>query len=188
MSKDYQRKYLRAPYWHDILFADDGHVYRGRGVNISEGGILLDRIGHVPKDKENDFMIYLPEYPLFKNYNFDKVLQFNVENFTGQVIRLRASLVRGHESLGQVEGVFLSKIGFEIVHLSKISEMVLTKYINTFASNLIYLQVLLDNIQAQKDNLSTFRRLASYLGYQSEEKISILRLKIEQDYKGLKWL
>ena len=188
MKKTYQRKFLRAPYWQDILFADEGHVFKGKGLNISEGGILLDEIGHIPQDNENPFLVYLPEYPLFKNYSFDKVMTFNPEHFSGQIIRFKAKIIRRDQSLSNSNGVFLSKIGFEMTELSKMDGMKLNKYIDTFSSNLIHLQILLDNINADKNNLLKFRKLASYLGHTYDEKLSVLRVDIENEYKSLQWL
>ena len=187
-ERDYQRKYLRAPYWQYVLFLDKGHVFKGRGLNISEGGILLDEIGHLPEDEVNDFLVYLPEYPLFKNYNFEKIMNFNPEHFTGQSIRFKAKLVRRNNSSNHVNGVFLSQIGFEMVEISKVNLMKLSHYIDVFSGNLIYLQVLLDNINSDKNNLLKFRKLASYLGHNYEEKLSVMRVNIEHEYKSLQWL
>lgn len=186
--KDYQRKFLRAPYGQEILFSDEGFVYKGKGMNISEGGILLDEIGHIPNDEENNFLAFLPEYPQFKNYSLEKILSFNSEHFTGQIIRFKAKLARRKNSRNHVEGVFQSQIAFEMVDISKVNAMKLSRYIDVFASNLIYLQILLDNINSDKNNIIKFRRLASYLGHNSEDKISVLRVNIEHDYKSLQWL
>jgi len=186
--KDYQRKYLRAPYWQEVLFTDEDYVFKGSGLNISEGGILLDKIGHIPTDEENHFLVYLPEYPKFKNYNLDKILNFNPEHFVGQTIRFSAALIRKGKSYHNLGGVFLSQIAFETKHISKGDRLKLSRYIDTFSSNLIYMQVLLDQLNSDKDNILKLRKIASYLGHSYDEKISVLRVKIESQYKSLQWL
>ena len=188
MSKNYQRKHLRAPYWQHILFVDEGHVHKGKGLNISQGGLLLHEIGHLPKGGEVQFLIYLPEFPLFKNYNLEKVQSFNPDNFIGQTIRFSAKHITRGEKISETEGVFMSKIAFEINQISKVDSMKLSRYVDNLSSNLIHLQVLLDNLNSDETNLLRLRKIASYFGHSFDEKISVLKHDIEHDYKSLQWL
>ena len=71
-ARGYQRRYLRAPYKHDILYVDQDFIHKGQALNISEGGMLLDRVGHFPETNEVLFMVKLPQFPLFKNCEVKK--------------------------------------------------------------------------------------------------------------------
>lgn len=189
MRKDYQRKYLRAPFRDEVLFSDEGFVFKGKGLNISQGGILLEHIGHIPVEGQNHFLVYLPEFPLFKNYSLAKILSFNRENFLGDLVRFSAEMVRKDHGLESCEeGVFRTRIAFEFTNIAKMNLIKLSKYIDTYSSNLIFLQLLLDSVSSDKDNLMKLRKVSSYLGYAPEEKLAILRKQIERDYKSLQWL
>ena len=59
---------------------------------------------------------------------------------------------------------------------------------DVFASNLIYLQVLIDNISSEEQGLEKVRALSGILNYDPEMKISQLRRDVHQDYLSLQWL
>ena len=184
----YQRRYLRAPYKKDVLFVDDDFVFKAQSLNISEGGMLLDTVGHFPEKKEVSFMVELPQFPLFKNFYLEKFETFSRDNITSKTVRFDARLVRKIGIQNSVDGMFSSKIGLMIENITTVNQDRISQYVEVFASNLIYLQVLIDSINADENNIKKVRLIADYLGYSGEVKISYLRKIIEQDYKSLQWL
>ena len=58
-----QRKYLRAPLKSTCLYVDGEHVFKARVLNISEGGILLSDLPHIPEINSMPFAIDLLEFP-----------------------------------------------------------------------------------------------------------------------------
>jgi hypothetical protein len=63
----------------------------------------------------------------------------------------------------------------------------ISEYVSVFASNLIYLQMLIDSWNTDEDIRLKTRALADILGYQKIEKISELRRQIGHDYQSLQW-
>lgn len=187
-ARGYQRTYLRAPHREEILYVEKGFVFKAATLNISEGGLLLDEVGHFPSSELVAFAIQLKQYPYLKNYNLKKLESYSQENFTASVIRFKASLVRKIGLSNQAEGVLASKIALQIKEISAFDKARVANYVDVFASNLIYLQVLIDTLKADKNNLEKVRIIARILGYTKVTKISQLRKIVEHDYKSLQWL
>ena len=183
----YQRRYLRAPYRKDVLFLEKDFVFKAIPLNISEGGMLLDSVGHFPQADKIQFMAHLPQFPYFKNYPLDKVLGFTRDHLEGRVVRFTGSLARKESSPGPVEGVLAHKIGIEFVDIKPFDQKKISQYVEVFSSNLIHLLVLFDTVNDQDDNLHRLRKLASVLGYDGEKKLAQLRIEVEHDYKSLQW-
>ena len=57
-----------------------------------------------------------------------------------------------------------------------------------FASNLVYLQTLIDSFNTDDEIKERVRALAEILGYDQIEKIAQLRAQVGHDYKSLQWL
>ena len=187
-SRTYQRKYLRAPYRGQVLFSENDYVFKANSLNISEGGMLLDNVGHFPDAKSLSFMICLPHHPLFKNYNLNKILDYENEFTPHETIRFEAKMVRKIGIDSKVDGMFQSRIGVEIQDINPVDQAKISDYVDVFSSNLIYLQVLIDSINSDKNNLAKIRRVSSILGYAGPLKISYMRKIVEHDYKSLQLL
>src|SRR5690606_9942469 len=143
---DYRRKHLRAPYKFEILFEDDSFVHKARALNISEGGILLDRVPHFPSKENVSLMLNLPQYPYLKNYDILKLKSFNLDLFRSKVIRVKAHMVRRVGETSEVDNVFSgAKVGLSFNDVDQYTQKMIADYVDVFASNLIYLQVLVDS-------------------------------------------
>lgn len=188
ISRTYQRKYLRAPFKENVLYVDDNFVFKANSLNISEGGMLLDKVGHFPENSELQFMVNLPQYPLFKNYTLERIQVYSTENLQFKTIRFQAKLVRKIGVDSKVDGLFTSRIGLQITDIDHIDQEKISHYVDNFSSNLIFLQVLIDSINSDKNNIIKIRALSKILGYASDLKISYLRKIVEHDYKSLQWL
>ncbi len=184
----YQRRYLRAPFTQDILFVEQNFVFKGKAINISEGGMLLGEVGFFPESDSVHFMIRLPQFPLFKNFSSEKVSQYRSELLEAKTVRFKAKMVRKVEIRSKVDELFHSQIGLSILEIKPFDQAKIASYVDVFSSNLIYLLVLLDNINEDRNNLQKIRSLSRLLGYNPFEKISVLRTLIERDYKSLQWL
>jgi hypothetical protein len=187
-GQKYQRRYLRAPFKTEVLFVDDDFVFKADSLNISEGGLLLDKVGHFPEDQNISFMIDLPEFPLFKNFTLDQFHNFTKENLDNNSVRFRAKLVRQIAMEQDRNGVFSSRVGVMINKITPMEQEYISHYVEVFASNLIYLQVLIDSINSDRNNIGKIRVVSKHLGYASGVKISYLRKLVEHDYKSLQWL
>jgi hypothetical protein len=188
MRKSYQRKHLRAPFKEPVLYADGGYVAKARSLNISEGGLLLDEMPSFPEKDEVALLISLPQLPTLKNFSLIKMQTFSKELFTGQVIRLKARMVRREQLSKNLDNIFKSRFGLEFTHIGAREQKVIEEYVTTFASNLIYLQTLIDSYNSDDETKIRARTLAGILGYQDIEKIAHLRALVTHDYKSLQWL
>jgi len=187
-SRTYQRKYLRAPFKNCVLYVSDDFVFKAYALNISEGGMLLDQVGHFPDNSVLTFMVNLPQFPQFKNFNLERMQTYSLESMAFKTVRFEARLVRKIGVDTKVDGVFTSRIGLQFEEISPFDQAKISNYVDNFSSNLIYLQVLIDSINSDKNNVAKIRTLSKMLGYASDLKISYLRKIVEHDYKSLQWL
>ena len=188
-KKDYQRTFLRAPYKEAILYIDDNFVFKASSLNISEGGLLLDQVPHFPEESEDvPIIISLPQFPYLKNYTVEKLHSFSEDIFIKKVIRLKCRMVRKIGVKSKVDEVFTSQIGLKFTEVDPVAQKLICDYVNVFASNIIYLQVLIDSLHADKKNLERIRLLSNILSYEPGIKIAQLHKKVQHDYKSLQWL
>lgn len=188
-ERDYKRTYLRAPYRQEVLYVDDDFVFKAKTLNISEGGMLLDQIPHFPDEStEVPLMIKLPQYPYLKNFTLEKLKSFNADMFNSKVIRLKCRMVRKIGVKSKVDHAFVSRVGVKFTEIGPREKKLINDYVNVFSSNLIYLQVLIDSMYADKNNLEKIRLLSEILSYSPETKISQLRKDVQHDYISLQWL
>jgi hypothetical protein len=184
MSKGFKRIHLRSPLMSSVLYESEGHVHRAMAVNISQGGLLLENLPHVPDIQALPLMFPLPLFPLFSQLPADSIKNLRRDDLDVLVIRARARMVRSFEGQSEVDRVFVQKIGCEFVVLSDEDREQVGQYVATFASNIVYLLSLFQ----RSSQLDQLRDIAALLGYQREEKIPLLRQKILHDYQSLESL
>lgn len=188
-QRDYQRKHLRAPFKDPVLYVDDNFVFKASTLNISEGGMLLDQIPHFPENEDEvPIMISLPQFPYFKNFSLEKLHNFSADIFPKKVVRVKAQMVRKIGIKSKVDEVFTSRIGLRFTEVSAQAQKQISDYVNVFASNLIYLQMLIDSMHASEKNLEKIRVLSEILNYPVDMKIAQLYKQVQHDYKSLQWL
>lgn len=187
-TRGYQRRYLRAPYRQEILYSSEDFIFKARAVNISEGGLLLDQISHFPEDNILAFMVILPQYPLFKDFTLAKIMAYDPTSMEPKIVRFKAKMARKIGLETKIDGVFASQIGLQIKDVSQFDQAKISSYVDVFASNLIFLQVLLDSLHSHKSNLVKIRKVSEYLGYEKDMKLALLRKIVQEDYRSLQWL
>lgn len=188
MKGNYQRRYLRAPYKEDIIYADNTNVLKASTLNISENGLLIDHLPSFPEKDEVPVMFSLSVIPHLKNLSIYKLQTFSPELFESTIIRAKARMVRREQLSQDLENIFKSRFGLEFVRLSPHDQQRIQEYVDAFSSNLVYLQTLIDSYNSDEETRLRTRALAAILGYKSEEKIAKLRVDVSHDYKSLQWL
>lgn len=186
--RTYQRKHLRAPYKGPVLFADQDFVFKANAINISEGGILLDQMPHFPSSGEVSLMMSIPQLPALKNFSLFKMQTFSQDLFPHKIIRANATMVRREQSVQTVDNIFRSKFGLIFSTIAGRDQKIIEEYVSVFASNLVYLQTMIDSFNTDDEVRSKTRVLASILGYKDVEKIALLRALVTHDYRSLQWL
>ena len=141
---NYKRNSLRAPFRTSILFEDEDFVFKARSMNISEGGLLVDQIPHLPGKSLVPFMICLPYFPEFKNYSNQRLENYSSELFQAKVLRLKGRMIQRTGMTTQVDDVFKSKFGVEFLEISPFHKKQISEYVETYTSNIIYLQRLIE--------------------------------------------
>jgi hypothetical protein len=187
-SKNYQRKHLRAPFKETVLYADGDYVLKARALNISEGGLLIDEMPSFPETDDVAIMISLPQLPSLKNFSILKMQTFSKELFQHKVIRVKAKMVRREQLSQNLDNIFRSRFGLQFIRITDQDQKHIEDYVLTFASNLIFLQTLIDSYNSDEETKIKARVLAGVLGYKDVERIAHLRAAVTHDYKSLQWL
>jgi hypothetical protein len=188
IRKTYQRRHLRAPFKEDILFADGSYVLKAKVLNISEGGLLLDELPSFPHKDEIPLLMAIPQIPSLKNFSLLKIQTFSRELFSKHVIHAKARMVRREQLSQNLDNLFRSRFVLEFIRTNPIDQRIIEDFVTTFASNIVYLQTLIDSFNTDDETKERVRSLAKILGYEEIEKISLLRAKVTADYRSLQWL
>lgn len=186
--KSFRRKHLRAPLKTEFLFENEGHVFKGRTSNISEGGILLSSLPCIPKANLIHMMIDLPYIPELQGLQSKNILQLKKESFDRQIIRLSGRIVRSFEAESEVDQIFETNIGCQFLNLSDDVETSIRDYVSRCSRNTIYLLSLFEQVNVKASNLDFIRRVAYLLGYNESSKMATLRQKVLHDYHSLESL
>lgn len=188
MKKNYQRRFLRAPFKEPVLYADGDIVQKASTLNISEGGLLIDELPSFPETDDVALLISIPQLPSLKNFTVLKMQTFSKELFGKNVIRVKAKLARREMLSQNLDNLFRSRFGLEFVRISPQDQKHIEEFVTTFSSNIIYLQTLIDAFNTDEETKIRVRTLAKILGYDQTEKIAQLRAQVSHDYKSLQWL
>lgn len=180
-----KRAHLRAPLHEGILFECDQYVLSGMCSNISEGGLLIEHLSLVPEKKNFNVIVPLVYFPDFSKMNIGKLLSTTRETFERDVIGLNVSFVRSFEGLNQVDKTLQTSIGVSFNNLSNENRNLIQAYVQTYAKNIVYLLSLFEHNDRKTSSVALIRKTSELLGYNSDEKISVLRLKILHDYQSL---
>ncbi|HXH32288.1 MAG TPA: PilZ domain-containing protein [Bacteriovoracaceae bacterium] len=188
MKKSYQRRHLRAPLREGLLYADGSYVLKASTLNISEGGILVNHLPSFPEGPRISLMVSIPHMPALKNFNLLKMQTFSKDLFSRRVVRATVELIRREELSQNLDNIFRSRFGLKFLDIDPQDLKVVEDYVQTFSSNLIFLQTLIDSYNTDEDTKVRTRALAGILGYAENEKISQLHSAVTKDYKSLQWL
>jgi hypothetical protein len=188
ISKNYQRRHLRAPFKDPILYADGVYVHVAIGLNISEGGLLIDELPSFPECDEVPLMFCVPELPLFQNHSLLKMQSFHKDQLMLHVVRVKARMVRREQLSQSLDNLFRARFGLEFIRITSYDQKHIENFIVTFCANLVHLQALIDSFNKDEETKHKVRVLAKILGYEPTEKIAQLRTLVVEDYKSLQWL
>lgn len=189
MSKNIHRRgYLRSPLKTTFLYVDDGHVFKGKINNISEGGVLLGEMPHIPDEKLFSILIDLPKFPEFSKYSLKKMMFLDADNLEREIIKAEVKIIRTFDGISEVERIFINNIGGEFSIISARDREKISKYVTTYAKNIVYLLGYFEIGMKKKEHLDLVRSLLFLMGYNGREKISILREKLLHDYQSLESL
>lgn len=160
-------------------------MLRAQLLNISEGGVLLENLPHIPEVAAIPLVLDLPDIPDLMSLPQSHLLHLDPSDLPRKIIRMKARLVRQFEGESEVEKLFVTKIGCEFVKPDEEQKAVIREYVARFTKNIVFL---LNQFEASKKNLDVLRKTADVLGYGGEEKIAFLRQKVLHDYQSLESL
>ena len=186
MGKGYQRLYLRAPFREEVLISDGEFTGIASGVNISEGGMLVGHNPFYPRIPDAIYLtLKLQFYPHFKNLSLERLKFLELELHPQRVLHFKAKVVREikGESLGIANGM-----GVEFQLKREHSTLLLKEYVQSFSTNLIYLQFLFDNLSSDSTIKQKVNKILLILNYPTELGLSMMNKMVRQDYQNLKWL
>ena len=183
-----QRKFLRAPLKSICLYVDGEHVFKAKVLNISEGGVLLSELPHVPEINSVPLAIGLLQFPRLQNMTIDQLKVLNTDEFTRIVLKTKVRMVRSFDGQSSVDKVFVNFIGCEFYNPQIDFKIAIFRYVETFAKNTIYLLSLFESLANRTEQLELLRTVAHILGYDRRMKIPLLRAKVLHDYQSLESL
>ncbi len=97
-------------------------------------------------------------------------------------------MVRREVLSQNLDNICKCRFGLQFIHINPKDQKYIEEYVLTFASNLIYLQTLIDSFNTDDETKVRVRTLAQILGYNDTERISNLRSVVSSDYQSLQWL
>ncbi len=183
-----QRQHLRAPLKSQALYVDGKHVFKARTLNISEGGVLLSELPHIPEINSLPLALNLIQYPRFQGMGLEELKQLSVDDFSRTILKTKMRMVRSFENQSNVDRVFINFIGCEFYNPTEDFRKSISNYVETFTKNTVYLLSLFESLGNRTEQLETLRMVAHLLGYDRRMKIPLLRAKVLHDYQSLESL
>ena len=183
--KSYRREFLRAKLSSTLLFSDDDYVFKTKTLNISEGGVLLDQMPHLPSNHVIPFMLDIPEIPKLMSLPPEGLKDLHVTQFNRIVLRGKGKTVRRIGETSSVDSVFLKGIGLRFVEPSALFLFYIRKHVDNFSSNIAYLIKLIESSRNDPNSIIKIQSVAKILGYDNSLKLPLLRNFVFQDYKSL---
>jgi hypothetical protein len=183
-----KRQYLRAPLRSTCLYIDGDYVLKARTNNISEGGILLSELPHIPEINALPIMLSLVEFPRFQSLSFEDLKNLNLDDFPVKIVRVKARLVRSFEGESNIDRIFRKFIGCEFYASNDEFKITVKNYVETYAKNIVYLLSLFESLGNKTEQLEALRTIAQFLGHDRKMKIPLLRAKVLHDYQSLESL
>jgi hypothetical protein len=180
-----QRKHIRAPLKSACLYVDGEHVFKARVLNISEGGILLSDLPHIPEINSLPLAIDLLQFPRMQTLTYEQVKELKIDEFPRLIIKTKARMVRSFDGIRPVDKIFVNFIGCDFFNPSPEIQSNISHYLETFAKNTVYLLSLFESLGNRSEQLEHLRIVAQLLGYDQQMKIPILRAKVLHDYQSL---
>ena len=101
----YQRKYLRAPLKTNILYEEDGQIFKGQLVNISEGGMKVNYLNRPPSFSTTSVVFEVPEIPLFSALSLTSLRYFQQVGTKRDIIRATIKNNSDHYGGGAFEKI-----------------------------------------------------------------------------------
>jgi hypothetical protein len=183
-----QRKFLRAPLKSVCLYVDGEHVFKARVLNISEGGVLLSDLPHIPEINSLPLAIDLLQFPRLQTLTLEQLKVLNTDEFPRVILKTKARMVRTFEGQSSVDKIFVNFIGCEFYNPEADFKIAVFQYVETFARNTVYLLSLFESLGNRTEQLELLRTVAHLLGYDRRMKIPLLRAKVLHDYQSLESL
>lgn len=183
-----QRKFLRAPMKSTVLYVDGEHVFKARTMNLSEGGLLLSELPHIPEINSLPLAISIISYPRFQGMSLDELKQLSVDDFDRIIVKTKVRMVRSFENMSPVDKVFINFIGCEFYNATPEFKAAVYQYVENFAKNITYLLSLFESLGNRVEQLEVLRSVAHLLGYDRRMKVPLLRAKVLHDYQSLESL
>lgn len=185
-QKKYQRAHLRAPLKSKIICALNDKVLLGKTLNISEGGILFSKGPILSQGDEFHLMVDLPDYPNFSDFDKEEMLELEWYSFEREVMRAKAKVMRTFET--DLNGEVTECYGCSFLEVEKNYILFIKNYVESYSENIVYLLSLFESLGRGPSNLPILKAVAYLMGYDSDEKIHILRSRVLHDYKSLEKL
>ena len=180
-----QRKSLRAPLKSTALYVDGEHVFKARVLNLSEGGVLLSELPHIPEINTLPIAINLIQYPRFQGMSLDELKQFSIDDFSRIILKTKVKMMRTFENQNKIDMVFINYIGCLFDNPEKKFKSAVLEYVETFAKNTVYLLSLFESLGNRPEQIELLRAVAHLLGYDRRMKLPLLRSKVLHDYQSL---
>lgn len=183
-----ERKFLRAPLKSTCLYIDGEYVFKARTINISQNGILLFELPHVPEDQNVSLALNISRMPRLQNLMLDQLKGLKEDEFERIIFKIKAKMMRTFEGQSNVDKIFINYIGLEFCNQDDERSKVIADYIEVFSKNTVYLLSLFESLGNRTEQLELLRTVAFILGYDRRMKIPLLRAKVLHGYQSLESL
>ena len=184
--KSIEREFLRAPLKSNVLYVDSEYVLRASTINISEGGIFLQNLPHLPKSAEQWMAVLIPQIPKLSSLSIRELKLLYFDELPSQVIKVNTKIVRSAESKSPIEQIFVKTMACEMLFPSMKVRKCISHYVDNYIKNLVHLLSLFESLnENNEDKVLEVKTISAILGYDSNVKISHLRAKVLHDYQSI---
>ncbi len=178
-----RRKEYRAPLRTYVLYQDLGYIFKARLLNISNTGLLLENLPHIPKDSHVHALVDIPRLPILEPLSDDDLFGLDYKGLSHKVFPVELEVVRKKQDRASVDEYFV-QMGCIVSYKDPSSQKFVEQYVKGFQTNFRYLE---KEVKNSSDDVGIKRifKVAELLGYRKQQNIESLSRAIDHDSKGL---
>ncbi len=186
-DRNYKRAFLRAPHRFHVIHNSPQGVLVTQSLYISESSVVLDNVESFHEGRElNNLLIPIAKFPIFKEYEIEKLVNFDLQTIPKKIIRAKGKVARKISTKVESE-LPVSKMAIEFTQIEDEAKKEIDEYTQVFIKNLTYLLSLFDMIDSDPSNKEKVQIMAKILGYDANDSLAALKTQIQHDFRSLQW-
>lgn len=181
------RLHKRAPYLSEVIVCDGRECFHCQGVNISEGGMLVEDIPSLDENGDLRIIFSVEELPDFSILLDETTGLISPTAVKRKKIYFRAQgrFARISEERSSLDLLFKTFVGIQYTVIDKNAPELILKYVEMMENNILYLITLIQKRDLDVKILPKIKQGLMHLKMDPHQNLELAHKKLIRDYQGL---